>query len=210
MNERVRNRRSVRLAGWDYAGDGAYFITVCTYQQVCLFGTVADGEMRLNAAGQAVADCWVALPGHFPRVTLDAWVVMPNHVHGILFVEGKADNAIRTENAEAAVGARHAVPVRGNPDVSGENRDRGNDERLREFGVPVASDLATMIRSFKSAAAREVNRLRGTEGRGVWLRNYYEKIIRNEAMLNGIRGYIADNPARWAGDEFYADEAGWR
>lgn len=34
----------------------------------------------------------------------------------------------------------------------------------------------------------------------LWQRNYYEHIIRNEATLEQIRQYIADNPARWAFD----------
>jgi REP element-mobilizing transposase RayT len=34
----------------------------------------------------------------------------------------------------------------------------------------------------------------------LWQRNYYEHIIRNEASLNQIRRYIAENPARWAHD----------
>ena len=35
----------------------------------------------------------------------------------------------------------------------------------------------------------------------LWQRNYYEHIIRDEAALNRIRKYIADNPARWAEDD---------
>jgi putative transposase len=33
-----------------------------------------------------------------------------------------------------------------------------------------------------------------------WHRNYYEHIIRDQADLDRIRLYIADNPARWADD----------
>jgi len=31
----------------------------------------------------------------------------------------------------------------------------------------------------------------------VWQRNYHEHIIRDQASLERIRRYIADNPARW-------------
>lgn len=37
-------------------------------------------------------------------------------------------------------------------------------------------------------------------GAVVWQRNYYERIIRSETMLNDIRQYIQVNPARWAED----------
>jgi REP element-mobilizing transposase RayT len=223
-------RRSIRLAGYDYAGDGAYFVTICAYQRACLFGTVVDGEMRLNAAGAAVERCWEGITAHFPQVILDSYVVMPNHVHGIVIIDnsvlegwqGRARRAVPLQHNSAlgdprleretgvgtanipnidehSVGARHAVPGNGST-----THDRNaDDDRLRQFGVPVAGDLATIIRSFKSAATKAVNAIRGTEGPGVWQRNYYEAIIRNEKMLNGIRQYILANPAHWAQDDLY-------
>ena len=53
---------------------------------------------------------------------------------------------------------------------------------------------------FKSASARRINAFRDTPGASVWQRNYYEHVIRYEAVLNRIRQYIAENPARWAED----------
>lgn len=34
----------------------------------------------------------------------------------------------------------------------------------------------------------------------LWQRNYFERVIRNEHELNGIREYILNNPAKWAED----------
>ncbi len=34
----------------------------------------------------------------------------------------------------------------------------------------------------------------------LWLRNYYEHVIRDDDALNRIRQYILDNPARWEFD----------
>ncbi len=42
---RDRNRRSIRLQGYDYSQAGAYFVTICTQNRECLFGGVMDGEM---------------------------------------------------------------------------------------------------------------------------------------------------------------------
>ena len=83
-----RHRRSIRLKGYDYAQAGAYFVTVCTQDRVCLFGNVVDGKMRLNAVGQMVQAAWGDLPNHYPHVELDEFVIMPNHVHGIIFIVG--------------------------------------------------------------------------------------------------------------------------
>ena len=41
-----RHRRSLRLRGYDYAGLGSYFVTICTQDRACLFGDIANGEVR--------------------------------------------------------------------------------------------------------------------------------------------------------------------
>jgi REP element-mobilizing transposase RayT len=61
--------------------------------------------------------------------------------------------------------------------------------------------LATIIRSFKSAATKRINTLRDNPGAPVWQRNYYERVIRDDRELHGIRQYIGDNPLRWEEDE---------
>ena len=81
-------RRSIRLRGFDYAQQGAYFVTICTHHRACLFGEVVDDEMRLNANGRLVNETWMGMPRHYPHVELDTVIVMPNHVHGILVLVG--------------------------------------------------------------------------------------------------------------------------
>ena len=84
MSADKRQRRSLRLRGYDYAAPGWYYVSICTQSRACLFGDIANGEMCLNENGRSVETAWEGLPDHYPRVRLDAWVIMPNHVHGIL------------------------------------------------------------------------------------------------------------------------------
>lgn len=37
----------------------------------------------------------------------------------------------------------------------------------------------------------------------LWQRNFHERIIRDEAELNGIRDYIQNNPAQWEQDDLH-------
>ena len=83
-------RRSIRLKNYDYTRAGAYFVTLCTQDRACLFGSVLDGETQLNEYGRKVADCWLWLAEQYPYVHLDEWVVMPNHVHGIIVITDDA------------------------------------------------------------------------------------------------------------------------
>ena len=79
-------RRSNRLAGFDYSQAGAYFITLTVQGRLPLFGDVADGEARLNDAGEMVRQLWEGMSERFPSITMDQFVVMPNHVHGIIII----------------------------------------------------------------------------------------------------------------------------
>jgi putative transposase len=97
----VHDRRSLRLDGYDYAQAGAYFVTICTQDRLCLFGDIADGEMQLNDAGRMVRSVWEGLPDRFAAMELDAFVVMPNHVHAIATFVG-AGLALPGENGAAS------------------------------------------------------------------------------------------------------------
>jgi len=105
------HRRSIRLKGYDYAQPGAYFITICTQDRACLFGEVADGEMRLNEMGQVVCECWSAIPEHFSNGVLDAFVVMPNHVHGIVVIVDGRGTACRAPTEQFGRPITGSVPT---------------------------------------------------------------------------------------------------
>lgn len=77
-------RKSLRLQGYDYSQEGAYFVTICVQNRLSLFGSISDGEMHLNGAGAMVAAHWLEIPKQFPNIESDFFVVMPNHFHGIL------------------------------------------------------------------------------------------------------------------------------
>ena len=79
-----RQRRSIRLPSFDYSSPGAYFVTVCTKNRLCMFGEVTGGEVKLSPFGHIVMRCWHDLANHYAHVELDAFVVMPNHIHEII------------------------------------------------------------------------------------------------------------------------------
>jgi REP element-mobilizing transposase RayT len=60
--------------------------------------------------------------------------------------------------------------------------------------------LGRLVGAFKTVSTDEINQLRGTPGRPLWQRDFYDHIIRNEDELNKIREYISTNPLRWGSD----------
>lgn len=86
MNSSLRHRRSIRLPGFDYSSEGAYFVTICTKGREELFGSSINGIMDLNWVGEIIEEEWLKTQQIRKFVELDEYVVMPNHVHGIIWI----------------------------------------------------------------------------------------------------------------------------
>lgn len=44
------------MPGWNYAGDGTYFITIVTQNRIHWFGKIKNGKMLLSRFGEIVDD----------------------------------------------------------------------------------------------------------------------------------------------------------
>ncbi|AEB10255.1 transposase [Desulfobacca acetoxidans] len=217
----MKQRRSMRVAGYDYSQPGAYFITICIQHRLCLLGDIIEGVMNLNEAGEMVRHAWEDLPLRFPFMTPDISVVMPNHFHCIFLFTGLG----RTEPHIPPDNNRFSTSRRGEPhippDVMGEHKVRpynGDlfccrgescirpDEKVRpDGGWPggTANDsVGRIIQTFKSITTLAY--ISGVKNRGwppfskrFWQRNYYDHVVRDEAALNRIREYVVSNPLRW-------------
>ena len=168
FDPKKHHRKSIRLPGYDYSQAGAYYVTIVTHQRNCLFGEVVNGEMVLNDFGKIAAECWRAIPDHFPLVELGAYVVMPNHVHGIIVITNGRGTIYRAPTQE-------------------------------QFQKPVVGSIPTIIRTFKAAVTRRIGREHNATG--IWQRNYYEHIIRDQTDLQNKTDYIEANPMLWDEDE---------
>lgn len=91
MAAETGHRRSIRLRGYDYTRQGAYFVTVCTEERRRVFGTVVNGRMALNDAGRVVRDEWLKSAAIRHEIVLDEWVDMPDHFHAIVAIRNPGD-----------------------------------------------------------------------------------------------------------------------
>jgi len=172
------HRRSIRLQDYDYSQNGAYFITICTNNQIPLFGHVVSGEMILNQIGQIVQTEWIRTGMLREGIFLDEFVIMPNHLHGILIIE-KED--LRMDTLQ------------------------NSPNKTEKFGKPVSNSIPSILRGFKSTTSRQVNLMNGTNNIPVWQRNYYEHVIRSENDLDAIRIYIEGNTLNWQKDQLFVE-----
>ena len=66
--------------------------------------------------------------------------------------------------------------------------------------------LSKVIGWYKMNTAKEINKNRGTSGKSLWQRSYYDHIIRNYESYQKIYEYILINPELWRKDKFYVSE----
>jgi len=183
------HRRSIRLKGYDYASEGAYFVTIVTQGRECLFGGIVDGEMHLSKYGKIIQKWWNEIPMHFPNVETGAFVIMPNHIHGIIFI---------TDERRGEVISPHNKEVISPPDNQKSNNTGGENSLQGRETLPLHKPtLGQIVGYFKYQSTKEMN---GIDNTGTitkfWQRNYYEHIIRNEKDLQQKTDYIFDNPSR--------------
>jgi putative transposase len=171
---------STRLRGFDYAKNGAYFITIITKNRICLFGEITHcgavetglrpvsitdptvtisfdiliPKMIISDAGKIVSDCWYDLPKHYNNIILDEFILMPNHIHGIIKIQ---------------------------------NRNDGN----------IKHGLSEFMRAFKSFSSRRINEINGRVKNEIWQSRFYDHVIRSEDELSRIQIYIRNNVFNW-------------
>ncbi|HEY9614772.1 transposase [Allocoleopsis sp.] len=222
-NPEKHHRRSIRLQGYDYTQEGAYYFTICCHQRRCLLGEIKAGVMHLNLVGATVKSVWENLPRHFPLIALDTFVVMPNHVHGIIVITDALNNCNPDFNSNPNLNCRGEAFVPGCNNTSPESLSTNASpfpgcnntppESLSTNASPFpesndilpprgtqSGSIGAILQNFKSVATRRVNRITRNSGT-LWQRNYHEEIIRNEKAYENIRRYILENPLSWDEDE---------
>ena len=183
-------RKDIRLDNYDYSRNGAYFVTICTHNKMCIFWAdndkykpfadkkppivgahivrpqqnKPDNKIHLSEIGKIVKIGLKNINYYYPMVYVDKFVIMPNHIHII----------IRIENDDLScdgVGGR----------------------------TMCAPTLSLIIKHFKEFVTKEI-------GFSVWQRSFYDRILRNEREYRSAWQYIENNPENWENDELFCKE----
>ena len=162
-----KQRRSIRIKGYDYTQQGAYFITICTAERTPALSVVTGSGIRLTDIGRIVEQEWHRTAELRPNVDLGMHIIMPNHIHAIIWLIDEYTN-ISTQRL---------------PEES--------------FSQPTTNSLSTIVRSYKSSVTRRFHLIPGYQSQKLWQRNFYEHVIRDEYDLLRVRQYIMQNPAKW-------------
>lgn len=163
-----RYRRSIRLPYYNYSRSGACFVTICAHNHRCLFGKSYGDKVMLNDAGIMIKKWYEALVTRLEGLVCDDFVCMPNHVHFIIFL----NQQFQKESGQA------------------------------HWPTPTKTSLHDVVHWFKTMTTNDYIKNVKKQGwirfnKRLWQRNYWERVIRNEAELQKFRSYILNNPLRW-------------
>jgi len=176
-NPVIHNRKSIRLKGFDYSQNGAYFITIVTQNREEIFGNIDNAKMMLNIFGETIIK-WVGeLEIKYSDVVIDEYCVMPNHFHAIIILVG-AGFPRPMENKTVQEGQGDPAPTT--------NTTKNQSK----------TTIGNIMGFFKYQTSKEINILRDKQGISLWQRNYYDRIIRDEKELESVRAYIKNNPLK--------------
>ena len=174
MADKYKNKyriSSIRLQNWDYAWNGAYFITICTQNREHFLGNIVDKYMELSPVGVLANLFWYEIRNHTKNVELGAFVIMPDHIHGVVSLTG------------SPVKTRHAL-----------SRPPQRSIGQQRFQNQGKHTISSIIGSYKSAVAKQAHCM------GInfaWQSRFYEHIIRDEKSYDRIKKYIIANPMKW-------------
>lgn len=181
-NPEIHRRRSVRLRGYDYSREGAYFITICVENRYHLFGEIGNQEMLLNAYGEIAYLTWEKLPSRWPHIQMGAFQIMPNHMHGIIVI--------------------HDSP-------SGMDTKRGPVSTKVQWAIKPT--VGQIVGAYKSCVLTECLKVAKTQvpeiylGK-IWQRGFWDHVIRDVNSMDCISQYIIHNPKNWKDDRFFDAE----
>jgi putative transposase len=193
MNYSEENRKLLRLKDFDYASDGAYFVTICIDDSENYFGEIQNTIdtksndscfLRLTEIGEIAKQCWQEIPAHFSDTELDEFVVMPNHIHGIIWIKNNA------KDRNFFVGNENFRSLQKNT--------QKNNNSGKEWHGAKSRSLSSIVRGFKIGMTKWCRS--NNHDYFLWQKSFHDHIIRDDGELNRIREYIRQNPQNWGKD----------
>lgn len=167
-------RKPTRLREYDYASNGAYFVTVCSKDKAKIFCRIVGRDdlgappcVMLTDIGKVVDKYICLISDAYNTVNVDKYVVMPNHIHLLLTI-GKQRRAESSRPTDA-------------------------EEKRVSKNYPTVSQIIAALKRFTNKET----------GIKLWQTSFHDHIIRDEHDYLVRWQYIDDNPAKWVIDEYF-------
>jgi REP element-mobilizing transposase RayT len=188
---------SARAQWWNYAAEGAYFITICTADRLPIFGQIIQKKMTLSPMGNIVHQEWNHSFEMRKELCCDIVVIMPDHLHAILRIA-----PVETHGCAPHVCAPHGCAPE-SESLALETHSSAPLPQNINFGVAYRppKSISSFVAGFKSSATKKINEYRQTPGVAVWQSRFHDRIIREQKEYDRIFTYIENNVENWNEDK---------
>ncbi len=205
------------MPGWDYSGNGYYFITIVTQNRECNLGKIVKTHGRtsmvLSDFGKIIETEWYKSFKIRNELFLDEFIIMPNHIHAIIVLEKSIDEMV--DNFDGLDGSHGSdgsdgshVETHGPASLqSTENQSTENQSKF----IRKPKSISSFIAGYKSAINSKIddyideNNLdipKYNRNNHFFQPNYNDHIIRDDTEYRKIKNYIINNPSKWKDDKF--------
>ena len=218
MNDKFKNKYRIkthRLPGWDYSGNGYYFITIVTQNRNCNLGEIVTTHSRVSMVlsdfGKIVQTEWYKSFEIRDELFLDEFIIMPNHLHAIIILEkqkiDKINDTYGTHGLDDSYVETHG---RASLQFTEQTTNQSNNQFQPIFQRKPKS-ISSFMGGFKSAINSKIddfideNNLdipKHNRNNHFFQPNYHDHIIRNINEYQRIKNYIKNNPSNWTDDKF--------
>ena len=191
------------MPGWDYSGNGIYFITMIIQNRECLLGKIENNEIIFSDFGKIAKNEWYKSFEIRQELILDEFVIMPNHLHAIVIIDKTMAHGTRVE-------------THGRASLQSEQSEQPEQTINQSQFYRKPKSLSSFIAGYKSAVTTKINNwidnhnrefqqyiLKFNRNNRLWQPNYHDHIIRHDDEYWRIKNYINSNPENWSDDEFY-------
>ena len=191
---------SNRMPGWDYSGDGKYFITLVTQNRECNLGKIENNEMLFSDYGKIVKTEWQKSFEIRNELFLDEFQIMPNHLHAIIILK---KTQIEKNNGSVGSHGSHGSHV----------ETHGRASQPAEFPnfKRKPKSISSFIGGYKSAINTKIDDYidehnldipKYNRNNHFFQPNYHDRVIRDENEYWQRKNYIKNNPKNWDNDTF--------
>ena len=121
MQEKLPQRKQIRLKYYDYAASGYYFITICTQNRKHILAKIINNEkiftnivgvdahidpkienikIKLLKPGKIIEKYINNYNNNFKNIKIHDYIIMPNHIHLIIELRKRVDVGIDPYNSQ--------------------------------------------------------------------------------------------------------------
>ena len=192
MPEKYKNKyriQSHRMPGWDYSGNGMYFITLVTQNRDCNLGEIVKNKIILSDFGIIVKNEWEISFEIRDELFCDDYIIMPNHLHAIVIIEKPIVNTHVDTHGRAY-----------------------QQSTTKSNFIRKPKSISSFIAGFKSAINSKIDDYidkhnldipKYNRNNHFFQSNYHDHIIRNDVSFQRIKNYIINNPLKWNNDNLF-------